>query len=359
MINMTKEMPEWLKRYYNQLWEKHGNESFTFQIAMKELDISKKMITKTLLELEKKGFLSKERSPIDYRAKVYRLISPEDINFVIGAYSLMGKEKIEKLTLIDKLVFIEDKLLYAITGSHAAYYYHNYINPPKMVEVKIHLSDAGKWIAFLTDEKTRVFLGDVIESRKINNYVKLLHSDTTLDSIRTKTKEGYYIEKPEFLIIELLKRQTQTSIIEAVAIILTNKTSILWSGPAGLPNLAKSWGVSRRLGFLLDAINLEARRRRINPKTIEQIKKDVEGKVDEIFPGDEIFLAKFRDLRNKKAHNVLLTEKEKSEIEKLGMQFEGYKNLSEKWGMHIILPRLVIHKVLEDLGVKFGKIRSH
>ncbi len=356
---MTKEMPEWLKRYYNQLWEKHKNESFTFQTSMKELDISKKMITKTLLELEKKGFLSKERSPIDYRARVYRLISPEDIKFAVGFYPLIEKEKIEKLTLIDKLVFIEDKLPYAITGSNAAYHYHNYINPPKTVEIKIHLGDAGKWIAFLTDEKTRVFLGDVIESRKINNYVKLLHSDMALDSIRTKTKEGYYIEKPEFLIIELLKRQTQTSIIEAVAIILTNKTSILWSGPAGLPNLAKSWGVSRRLGFLLDAINLEARRKIINPKIIEQIKKDVEGKVAEIFPGDEIFLAKFEDLRNKKAHNVLLTEKEKFEIEKLEMQFEGYKNLSEKWGMHIILPRLVIHKVLEDLGVKFGKIRSH
>ncbi len=351
---MTKEMPEWLKRYYNQLWEKHKNESFTFQTSMKELDISKKMITKTLLELEKKGFLSKERSPIDYRARVYRLISPEDIKFAVGFYPLIEKEKIEKLTLIDKLVFIEDKLTYAITGSNAAYHYHNYINPPKTVEIKIHLSDAGKWIAFLTDEKTRVFLGDVIESRKINNYVKLLHSDMALDSIRTKTKEGYYIEKPEFLIIELLKRQTQTSIIEAVAIILTNETSILWSGSAGLP-----WGVSRRLGFLLDAINLEARRKVINPKIIEQIKKDVEGKVAEIFPGDEIFLAKFEDLRNKKAHNVLLTEKEKFEIEKLEMQFEGYKNLSEKWGMHIILPRLVIHKVLEDLGVKFGKIRSH
>ncbi len=353
---MTKEMPEWLKGYYHQLWEKHRNESFKFQTAMKELGISKKMITKTLLEIEKRGFLSKERSPIDYRAKVYRLISPEDIKFAVGFYPLIKKEKIEKLTLINKLVLMEDKLPYAVTGSNAAYHYHNYINPPKTVEIKIHLGDAGKWIAFLTDEKTRVFLGDVIESRKISNYVKLLHSDMALDSIRTKTKEGYYIEKPEFLIIELLRRQTQTSIIEAVAIILTNRTSLLWSGPAGLPDLAKSWGVSRRLGFLLDAINLEARRKIINPKIIEQIKKYAEGKTGEIFPGDEIFLAKFEDLRNKKAHNVLLTEKEKFEIEKLETQFEGYKNLSEKWGMHIILPRLVIHKVLEDLGVKFGKV---
>lgn len=355
MINVAKEMPEWLKGYYNRLWERHKNESFTFQTSMKELGISKKMITKTLLELEKRGFLSKERSPIDYRAKVYRLISPEDINFAVGLYSLMEREKIEKLTLTDKLVFMGDKLPYAITGSHAAYHYHNYLNPPKTVEIKIHFGDAGKWIAFLTDEKTRVFLGDVIETKKINNYVKLLDgSRRAIDYIRAKTREGYYIEKPEFLIIELLERQTQTSIIEAVAIILTNKTSLLWSSPTGLLQLAKSWGVSRRLGFLLDAINLETRKKIIKPKIIELIKKDVEGRIDDIFPRDEISLAKFRDLRNKMAHDVLSTEKERFEIEKLKLQFEGYKMLSDKWGMQIILPRLVIHKILEDLGVKFG-----
>jgi len=326
---------------------------------MKELGISKKMITKTLLELEKRGFLSKERSPIDYRAKVYRLISPEDVNFAVGLYSLMGKEKIKKLTLTGKLAFIGDKLPYVITGSHAAYHYHNYMNPPKTVEMKIHLGDAGKWIAFLTDEKTRVFLGDVIETKKISNYIKLVDgSRRAIDYIRTKTKEGYYIEKPEFLIIELLERETQTSIIEAIAIILTNRTNLMWSGPTGLPHLAKSWGVSRKLAFLLDAINLEARKKIINPRMIEVIKKDVEGKVDDIFPRDEVSLAKFRELRNKMVHGVLLTDEERAEIEKMKLQLEGYKLLSEKWGMEIILPRLVIHKVLEDLGVKFGKIRS-
>ncbi len=352
---MAKEMPEWLKEYYNRLWERHKSEAFAFDAAMKELGISKKMATKTLLEIEKKGFLSKEISPIDYRARVYRLISPEDIKFATVLYLLMEEKKVKKLSLIDKLVFIGDKLPYAITGSHAAYQYHNYMNPPETVEMKIHLSDAGKWIAFLTDEKTRVFLADVIGNKRISNYVKLLHSKRAIDFIRTKTKKGYYIEKPEFLIIELLERRSQTGIIEAAAIILTNRKSLLWSGRAGLPELAKEWGVSRRLGFLLDAINLEAGRKVINPKIIRQIKKDVEGKADEIFPGDEISLDKFREMRNKIAHGILLTENERLEIGRLEKQLEGYKTLGEKWGMHIILPRMVIRKVLEDLGVKFGK----
>jgi hypothetical protein len=353
---MRKETPEWLKKYYNRLWERYKNESFTFQFAMKELGLSKKMITKTLLELEKRGLISKERNPIDFRAKTYKLIPNEDINFAVGLYSLMERGKIQKMTLLDKLIFIGDRLLYAITGSHAAYYYHNYINPPKTMEIKINFNDAGKWIAFLTDEKTRVFLDDVIETKKIDNYVKLLDSRRAIDDIRTKTKEGYYIEKPEFLIIELLERQTQTSIIEAVAMILSNKKSLSWGS---LLNLAKTWGVSRRLGFLLDAINLEARRNIINPETIEILKKDAVGKVDDVFPRDEILLAKLKDIRNKAAHQVLLTEKEKEEVDMLTKQFLSYEELSRKWGMNIILPRLVIHKVLEDLGVKFGQIRSH
>lgn len=346
---MAKEMPEWLKEYYNRLWERYKNESFTFDAAMKELGISKKMITKTLLEIEKKGFLSKETSPIDYRARIYRLISPEDIKFAAGIYSLMEKEKIKKLSLIDKLVFVGDKLPYAITGSHAAYRYHNYVNPSQTLEMKIHLEDAGKWIAFLTDEKTRVFLGDVTGNKRISNYVKLLHSNRAIDYIRTKARKGYYIEKPEFLIIEFLERQSQTGIIEAAAIILTNRKSLSWSGRAGLPELAKDCGVSRRLGFLLDAINLEAGRKIISPKIIEQIKKDVEGKIDDVFPGDEISLDKFKEMRNKIAHGILLTENERLEIGRLEKQLEGYNILSKKWGMRIILPRQVIRKVLDDL----------
>ena len=124
-------------------------------------------------------------------------------------------------------------------------------------------------------------------------------------------------------------------------------------------NLAKMWGVSRRLGFLLDAINLEARRDVIKPETIELLRKDAGEKVDDIFPRDEILLAKLKDIRNKAAHQVLLTEKEKEEADMLTRQFLSYEELSRKWGMNIILPRLVIHKVLEDLGVKFGRIRSH
>jgi len=352
---MRREMPEWLKRNYNTLWNLFKNEAFTFREVEKGLGTSRHMTVKTLWELEQRGFVSKERSEVDYRERTYRLISPEDINFVVGLYSLMEREKLERQTLMEKFVFIDEKLPYVITGSHAAYHYHRYMNPPRVLEVKTEPRDEGKWIAFLTDERTRVFLGDVIETTKVSNYVKLMHSNRPIKTIRRRTRQGYYIEKPEFLLTELLERQTQTSLAEAVAIIVKSRTDVEWNGPEGIVSLAKGSGISRILGFLLDAMNLEAGRPLIKPGIIKNIKKDVAGKSDQVFPRDEIVLSRLRELRNKLAHQALLTERERDELQRAIERLEGYKELGEKWGIRAILPRDVIRKVLEDLGVGLRK----
>ncbi|MEM2896660.1 MAG: helix-turn-helix domain-containing protein [Candidatus Bathyarchaeia archaeon] len=348
-------MPEWLKKYYNSLWARYENKPFTFKEVVKELGISKVMSVKILWELEKRGFVNKERSETDYRARVYRLISPDDIGFVIGIYSLVEKEKIGKQSLIEKFLLINEKLSYALTGSHAAYYYHRYMFPPKVFEIKVKPGDEGKWIAFLTDEQTRVFISDVIEKRKISNYVKLLHSIFPIDLIRAKTKEGYYIERPEFLLIELLERQTQTSMIEATAIILRKKNELKWFGENGIITLAEKLGISRRFGFLLDAINFESIKPLIKEEVIEEVKKNVKGKSSEIFPMDDILYSRLRELRNKLVHQALLTSSEKEELREMTEMLEGYKSLSEKWGLKVLLPREAIRKVLDDFGVKLAK----
>jgi len=355
VINVQKEMPEWLKKCYNRLWLKHRNQAFTFKDVTKEVGVSRAMAVKTLWELEQRGFVNKERSEIDYRARTYRLISPEDISFVTGLYSLVEKERLGKQSVIEKLVFMDDKLPYTLTGSHAAYHYHLYMLPPRVFEIKIESKDEGKWIAFLTGEKTRVFIGDVIETRKVSDYVKLLHSTRPIDMIRTKTEEGYYTEKPEFLLMELLERQTQTSVTEAVAIILQKKDQLIWCGDSGIIKLADNSGFLRRLGFLLDAINLEAHEPVIEARIIEEIRKDVKGKSDEVFPRDEISLSRFKELGDKLAHQALLTREEMEGLERMKERFEGYKTLSSKWGIQAILPREVIRKALEDLGVRLGK----
>jgi len=194
----------------------------------------------------------------------------------------------------------------------------------------------------------------VTEKKKIKNYVRLLHSFLPIESIRTKAEEGYYIEKPEFLLIELLGRETQNSIMEAVAIILRKK-DLKWFGKDGLINLAEKYGISRRLGFLLDAINFESSKHLIEEEIIKRIKENVKGRSGEMFPRDDVLLTRFQELSNKLAHQALLTKSEKEELEKISGRLESYKELSEKWGLRVILPRETIRKVLEDFGVKLAK----
>lgn len=99
------------QKNYNALWSRHKNEAFAFKDVKKELGISRSMTVKTLRELEERGFVNKERSEIDYRARTYRLISPQDIQFVIGLYSLLEEDEIREQTLMEKLVFIGEKCL--------------------------------------------------------------------------------------------------------------------------------------------------------------------------------------------------------------------------------------------------------
>lgn len=348
---MAKRMPNWLKKNYNNLWKKYEKEVFTTENVADSLNISNNMATKTLWQLENKGFVHKTRSELDYRNKIYRLISPEDVSYVIGLYSLIEKEEVRRLTLEDKLILLNEKIPYALTGSKAAYRYHHYVNPPKLYEIKIRSEDEGKWIAFLTDGYTRVYLNDILETKSTKYYVKLIHSTIKFDNIIHKSDSGYYIEKIEYLIIELLMRETQTSIIEVVAMIIQNSADINWFREKGVIKLAVESNIIRELGFLLDAINYESDSPIIDERIISTIENMVEGNSDIIFPKDGVLLNRYDELRNKIAHQSLISEKEIVNYKKILKRFEGYSELSNKWGLQSILPREVIRKVLTDLGV--------
>jgi hypothetical protein len=68
-----------------------------------------------------------------------------------------------------------------------------------------------------------------------------------------------------------------------------------------------------------------------------------------------VLLSKLQKLKNKLAHQALLTSSEREELRKITERLEDYKLLSEKWGIKAILPREIIRKVLEDFGVKLAK----
>ena len=344
-------MPDWLKKNYNNLWKKYGKEVFTTENVVDSLNISNNMATKTLWQLENNGFVYKTRSELDYRNKIFRLISPEDVSYVIGLYSLMDKEEYRRMTLEDKLIFLNEKIPYALTGSKAAYWYHRYVNPPNVYEIKIRSEDEGKWIAFLTDGHTRVYLNEILETKSTIYYIKLIHSTKEFDDIIQKSDSGYYIEKIEFLLIELLMRETQTSIIEVVAMIIQNSKDINWFGEKGVIKLAVESSFIRELGFILDAINYESDSPIIKEEIISTIESKVKGKSNILFPKDAVLLNRYTELKNKITHQSLITEREMINCKKIQIRFEGYSELSDKWGLQSVLPREVIRKILTDLGV--------
>jgi len=348
---MVKNMPDWLKKNYNSLWKIYQKKAFTFEDVVFGLKISESMATKTLWQLENKGFVYKTRSELDYRNKIYRLISPEDVSYIIGLYSLIDKEEFKGFTLKDKFILINNKIPYALTGSYAAYQYHHYVNPPKVYEIKIRSEDEGKWIAFLTDGHTRVYLDVIQETKSAKQYIKLIHSPIKIEDIRRKSDSGYYIEKMEYLLIDLIMRETQTSIIEAVAMVINNTADINWFEEKGVIDLALKSNIARELGFLLDAINYESNSNIINEKIISTIKNMVKGNSNTIFPNDDVLLNRYNELRNKIVHRSLISENELIKYRKMQEKFEGYTELDKKWGIQSIMPRNTIRKVLTDLGV--------
>ena len=146
-------------------------------------------------------------------------------------------------------------------------------------------------------------------------------------------------------------RETQTSIIEVIAMIIQNSKNINWFKEKGVIKLAVKSSIIRELGFLLDAINYESNSSIIDERIISTIKNMIEGNSNIIFPKDSVLLNRYAELKNKIAHQSLISEKEIVNYKKIQKRFEGYSELSNKWGLQSILPREVIRKVLTDLGV--------
>lgn len=357
-MGSVKNLPEWLKKNYNDLWEEYHKKEFTVEKVIDSLNVSENMALKTLWQLEKKGFLLKTRSEIDYRNKIYRLIPPDDVRFVIGIYSLLEEDRYKEYTLEDKLRLINEKISYVLTGSHAAYEYHRYLNPPKVYEIKVYPNDEGKWIAFLTDEDTRVFLDNVIQTRSARNYIKLVNTNFNIANIRKKTESGIYIEKIEYLLLELLNRETETSIKEIVAIIIKNLDIINWFGDEGLTKIITESNDIRRLGFILEVINYESESRIIDENIIKNLQKAQTDSIPYIFPKDDVLLERYNDLRNKLSHRSLITEEEIDNYRNSIEKYQEYSKLGAKWGILSILPRHIIRKVLMDMGVKVCQMRD-
>ncbi|MCP2519533.1 type I restriction-modification system subunit M [Candidatus Aminicenantes bacterium AC-708-M15] len=77
------EIPKWLERRYDSLWEEFGDSTFRFEQASKVLQEKNKdsedQVNVILSELRKRGWLKVDFDPHDARKRIYKLISKEKI----------------------------------------------------------------------------------------------------------------------------------------------------------------------------------------------------------------------------------------------------------------------------------------
>lgn len=77
VIRTTEPLPRWIMERYSKLWVNFRNSDFTFDDAKKILSRDN-VISLTLSQLRKSGWLEAKLSAEDARKRVYRLKSPEE-----------------------------------------------------------------------------------------------------------------------------------------------------------------------------------------------------------------------------------------------------------------------------------------
>lgn len=323
-----KRPPKWLWENYCCLWHKKGKGVFEFKEALAILKISQNMLLKTLSELEKNGLLVKWRSEYEHRIKKYQLIAKDAIE-LIENYTLKERREKSQLTLTEKLRLIT-QMKYLITGSTAAYYFHKYIFPPPVFELKVLNEDLDKWFFFLTDKNTKVYGWtekqniEIPSTEKHKFIVRLSKWLSDPEYERKEENGGLFYQSKEDLIFDLIKKRTQLSLTEAIAIFITNK--INWKR---LELVFKERGkLHRELGALLDIIS---NKKLVPEHFIKKLKKQIKGESPKLFPTDIVSEERYEEKLNR--HEKI-----------------DYEELSKKWKLPIVLPQEAVKKVFEDLN---------
>lgn len=350
---MVRWMPEWLARNYFKLHQEFDGEygstrPFAFPEAVNSLKVSKQVAQKTLWELELRGFVTKRRSETNYRNRVYQMIQIADVMDALKSYFKFKKGQFEKLSLVKKICLLPWD--YVLAGSSAAAYYHGYQSTGRVLKLMANPSDYGKIIALLSSKDTVVSTEAGIEYKRAKYYVRLLSLSYDWKELIQPAEDGVNIERREYLLIDFLKQGTLASANEGVALIATNSKKINWSE---VITLAEKNNLRRELGCLLDIINLEARKPVVEPGVVLQLEATPATNWFTEFPAGQA--EAYKGISHKiESQKHVLSKTELGELEEKRSKLVYYHTLGKKWVLTILLPRDVIRKTLQDLGVELS-----
>lgn len=298
-----KWIPEWLAKRYAKLYHRFTTEPFDFEVAQVILGYDTRETERTLRLLRNRGFLYKARVPSYLVKKTYNLISPES-----ALLALALSQDLEDTE--DKLRAASEDFQYAVDGAAAAYKYHGYMTPAK-TDIRIHKKDLGFWIALLKEKGIQIAVDDILAEKR--GQVIHLHTNLTAETFaRAVQIDGIYYTSAEDLVLDFFRHPTDTSLLDALAIMLTHSQDLDW----GL--LAKS-DVAQEVGFTVEILNKEAEKKVFSKELIQK------------FAEREV------------VHKRFSTSTELLDLP------EEYRNLAKNWNLEVNIPPRVFRKAVLDL----------
>jgi len=90
---MVEPVPKWLMRRYAVLWSHFKDKEFDHDQACKVLKESKAIVSLSLSEMKRSGWLEVKMNPHDTRKRLYRLVSPQKAVEMLKVDSIGGKVK--------------------------------------------------------------------------------------------------------------------------------------------------------------------------------------------------------------------------------------------------------------------------
>lgn len=294
-------LPEWLAKRYAQLYYRFTTEPFDFDSAQGLLGYNKLEVRRTLAQLENAGFLHKGRQPTDLRRKNYYLVNPEH---AIRAFALQSENIDERLRLAGS------DFQYVVTGAAAAYKYHGYMTPAK-IDILVFKKDLGFWYALLKGKETPVAIDHILAEKR----GQIIHLHTTLTQeimVRAVKIGGIFYTSADDLVLEFFRHPTDTSLLDAIAIMLTHTKDLDW-------DLLSKSDVKQEIGFVMEVLNKEA------AKTIFTTR----------------LLGRFKE--TEKIVKRFSTRDELLELP------EDYYALTKDWNLEINVPVRIFRKAIEDL----------
>jgi len=234
-------------------------------------------------------------------------------------------------TVDDKLEAVGETFRYLVTGAQAAYHYHSWRIPPAGVyELLIDPADFDTWYAYLRDSRT--FVGKAPPAGKereryIETVVLVSELTDELWHNRVWVDDVAYIA-PADLLFRLIAVQTEAAIGEALAILVARRQTWDWDM---LVSAIKARRMARQMGCLFEVLNREASQLIVPTEAIEPLFAVVQDTV-----GEAVFTFPLRVSEEGLAP---------------GKTPDDYAKIGRRWGIELLLPRHLIAKVLDDLGV--------